>query len=214
MPGAGYKIYSVLLGTETFHAFGVVLDFEKENCSSMAKRTQCTVSFLKENRLVPSEWLSREKNHTLVRKIANVSEGQKLAWVNALPKATFAYNVTPQKLLESSPYTLMLVDCLLSQMTLTPRFSASGNSMRKIGEESIHTSRKSEREKWKVSLNSLQIGDIVMMKNREASKLKPKWKGPFYIVKKGFNDAYVIQDLDEPEKWQVNYEDIKHHLLT
>ena len=156
--------------------------------------------------------LVEKTNHTLVRKIASISEDQKLSWDDALPIATFAYNVTPQKLLESSPYTLMFGRL----PSITDDVDTQILDIRELHEKNrrrinSYKQKIRESEKRKVSPNSLQIGDIVMMRNREASKLEPKWKGPFHIVEKGLNGAYVIQDLDRPEKWQVNYDDIKHY---
>jgi hypothetical protein len=43
---------------------------------------------------------------------------------------------------------------------------------------------------------SFRVGDVVKMKNYHKTKFKFKYLGPYYIVDKGMNDTFYLQQPD------------------
>ena len=154
-------------------------------------------------------------NATLLQMLRTLQENQKQRWPEELSKLMFAYNSTRHSATGHSPYFLLYgrepllpLDVVLGRV---PKVSPKASSYRSYTEEwgermarayqiASENSRKSKgfsEERWKKRLlaSELQIGDRVLVKNKEQGgpgKLRAQYEPDIYAVQGKLGEEGVV----------------------
>jgi predicted aspartyl protease len=157
-----------------------------------------------------SNGLVERTNQTVASKIAKLRMKNQLNWDDYLYDAVYGYNISPQKLLGTSPYEAMY--------GRLPKITGKETS-ETINLKELHEDIRERIVKNKTKImetqatlpqpDDLEVGDIVIYKNRSRTKGQPHWYGTYVISKKGTKGCYYFSNLDYTKTYQAHRNDLR-----
>ena len=157
-----------------------------------------------------SNGLIERTNQTVAAKIAKLAMKNQSNWDEYVYDAVYGYNIAPQKLLGVSPY-----EALYGRTpTITGQESQETTNLKTLHEEIrnriAENKRKiTEKQATLPQPDDLEVGDIVLYRNRNRTKGQPWWLGPYCISKKGTKGAYYFTTLEGTKEYQSHRNDLR-----
>jgi hypothetical protein len=154
-------------------------------------------------------------NRTLCESLAKITEGKE-DWDQHISPALFAYRTSKQASTKMTPFYLvygrhpqmphMDVEEIVEGNILDRLYSIIEElpTQREIAKRNIATSQRKQKERHDLKIDPerrFKIGDKVLMYDAArdkhfTGKLKPKWKGPYYIHNVLKNGAYKLRTTE------------------
>ena len=154
-------------------------------------------------------------NRTLCESLAKITEGKE-DWDQHLSPVLFAYRTSKQSSTKMTPFYLVYgrhphlptesTDEILEQNLLNRLFILTEElpKQQEIAKKNIQRNQQQQKQRHDRKVNAnrkFKIGDQVLMYDAArdkhfTGKLKPKWKGPFYIHDCLPNGAYKLRTMD------------------
>ena len=152
-------------------------------------------------------------NQTLIKILRKITNFGKTSWPNQLENATWAYNISFHRAINTSPYTL--------KFGASPHLKINGmqDRIHEYSKATLITQRDNHFENYKKAIikgkrslkNELEIGDAVLIFDPPLKgKLKEKWHEGFKITRKVDPDAYIVRK--NFKEYRVNKKHIKKDL--
>lgn len=152
--------------------------------------------------------LVERTNQSIIAKIAKLANRERNTWDDALYDATFGYNISPQRLLTTSPY-----EAMFGRMPqVTGQESTETCNLRELHErikDRINEAKEKivEEGEQLSQPDDLEEGTVVLIRNRTRTKLAPRWLGPYYVKERGTKGSYFITKVDNAEYTQQIHRD-------
>lgn len=172
-------------------------------------------------------------NQTLQNMISHYVSANQIDWDQYIGLVTFAYNSTVSPVTKFSPHELFLrekppmITDYLKKMDTTPasRFGELAREALSVAYQSIIRNQDQQAKEIQAEIKSDETqqttkffrGDLVFVRNHAtpsglSSKLAKKWLGPYVILKKINDRAFVVQSRVLGDKYRVKRVSV-HHLL-
>jgi transposase InsO family protein len=138
------------------------------------------------------------------------------SWQDSLGDIQLALNCTVNRVTKTSPLELLIgkVARPLDLMADDNDNVIDLHDVRQSASESIHKSASYEKERFdskKASVNGFSVGEFVLIANEERNqtKLDPKYRGPFQIVKVLDGDRYLLRSLKNKRTYKYAHDRVR-----